>query len=43
MDMGLLSLGRAVVPRAEALGWRKTHFGHPDGHVRQALGLGLSG
>jgi len=31
-----------VVPRARALGWRKTHFGHPDIHVRQALGLGLN-
>jgi len=30
-----------VVPRGKALGWRKTHFGHPDGHIRQALGLGL--
>jgi hypothetical protein len=26
-----------VVPRAGALGWRKTHFGHPDGHKRRHL------
>jgi hypothetical protein len=31
-----------VVPRDGALGWRKTHFGHPDGHIGRHLAWALT-
>jgi len=30
-----------VVPRDGALGWRKTHFEHPDGHIGRHLAWAL--
>jgi hypothetical protein len=30
-----------VVPRDGALGWRKTHFGHPDRHIGRHLAWAL--
>ena len=30
-----------MVPRDGALGWRKTHFGHPDGHIGRHLAWAL--